>query len=81
MDAEVIGQFRQRLVAFDRRQRDLRLKRGPVIPSCSLHRRAPLVRHSLVALVKQGYHLSHCPNCRSLLSLSMQEFHDRPHEV
>ncbi|MEQ1656343.1 MAG: hypothetical protein ABL960_11640, partial [Nitrospira sp.] len=33
-----------------------------------LHRLAPLVRHHLVALVKPGYHLAHCPNFRSPLS-------------
>jgi hypothetical protein len=35
-----------------------------VIPSRSLHRLAPLVCPHLVAFVKQGYHLSHCPNFR-----------------
>ena len=42
------------------------INRRPVIASRSLHRRAPLVRHSLVALVKQGYHLAHCPNSGTL---------------
>lgn len=67
MDPELLSQFRQRFVAFDRRQRHLRLKRGPVIPSCSLHCLAPLVRHLLVASVKPGYHLAHCPNFRGPL--------------
>ncbi len=40
-----------------------------MIPSRAFHRLAPLVRHLSVALVKPGYHLSHCPNFRSLLYL------------
>ena len=67
MDAKVLGQFGQRLAAFDRGQCHLRLEGGPVIASRSLHRLAPLVRHHPVALVKQGYHLSHCPNFRDPL--------------
>ena len=34
--------------------------RRRVIPSCSLHRLAPLVRHQSVVLVKPGYHLAYC---------------------
>ncbi len=45
MDSELLGQFRQRLVAFDRRQRHLRLKRRPVIPTRPLHRLAPFGCH------------------------------------
>ena len=65
MDANVLGQFGQRLVAVDRGQRHLSLEGRPVIPSRSLHRLAPLVRHSSVASVKPGSHLSHCPNFRA----------------
>ena len=68
MDLKLLRSFGQRRVAFDRRQRHLGLTRGSVIPSCSLHRLAPLVRHHLVASVKPGYHLPHCPNFRSPLS-------------
>ncbi|MGH7909389.1 MAG: hypothetical protein ACRENW_06015, partial [Thermodesulfobacteriota bacterium] len=39
-----------------------------MIPSRSLHRLAPLVRHHAVTSVKPGYHLSYCPNFRSPLS-------------
>jgi len=38
-----------------------------VIPSRSLHRLAPLVRHPSVTWVKPGYHLPHCPNFQSPL--------------
>jgi hypothetical protein len=57
VDAELLGQFGQRLVAFDGRHRDLRFEGCSVIPSRSLHRLAPLVGHLAVALVKPGYHL------------------------
>ncbi len=73
MDLKVLRQFGQRLVAFDRRQGHLGLKCRSVIPSCSLHRLAPLVRHHLVASVKPGYHLPHCPNFRSPLSLEIKK--------
>ena len=68
MDANMLGSFGQGLVAFDRGQCHLRFERCPVIASRSLHGRAPLVRHPLVASVKPGYHLAHCPNFRSPLS-------------
>ena len=67
MGAKVLGQFGHRLAAFDRGQCYLRLEGRPVIASRSFHRLAPLVRHHPVALVKQGYHLSHCPNFRGPL--------------
>ena len=35
-----------------------------VIPPYSLHCRAPLCRHLVVALMKPGYHLPHRPNFR-----------------
>lgn len=45
------------------------LKGRPVIPSCSLHCLAPLVRpRSVAASVKPGYYSSHCPNFRIPLS-------------
>ena len=68
MDAELLGQLGQYFVAFDRGQGHLRFKGRSVIPSRSLHRLAPLVHHHLVAFVKPGYHLSHCPNLWSPLS-------------
>ncbi len=67
VDAELLSQFGQRLVAFDRGQRHLCRKGPSVIPSRSFYRLAPLVRHQLVTLVKPGYHLSYCPNFRSPL--------------
>ena len=69
MDANVLSSFGHGLVAFDRSQGHLRVERCPVIASRALHGRAPLVRHLLVASVKPGSHLSHCPNFRSPLSL------------
>jgi hypothetical protein len=33
MDPKLLGQFRQRLLAFDRSQGHLRLEKGPVIAS------------------------------------------------
>ena len=47
LGSELLGQLRQRLVAFDRRQRHLRLTLRPVIPSRPLHRLAPLGGHPL----------------------------------
>ena len=67
MDTELLGQFGQRLVAFDGGQRHLRLEGRSMIPSRSFHCLAPLVGHLAVALVKPGYHLPHCPNFRSPL--------------
>jgi hypothetical protein len=71
MDAELRGQFGQRPVGFDGGQRHLRLKGRPVIPSRSLHLLALWVRHHSVALVKPGYHLAHCLNFQSPLSLEV----------
>jgi hypothetical protein len=67
MNMKLLGYFGPRLVAFDRGHCHLSLEGGPVIAARSLHRRAPLVRHPLVASVKQGDHLAHCPNFRSPL--------------
>ncbi len=47
VDLKMLRQFGPRLVAVDRRQRHLHLKRRSVIPSPSLHRLAPLLRHYL----------------------------------
>lgn len=67
MHAEMLSQFRQRFVAFDRGSGHLGLEGRPVIASRSLHRLAPLVGHHPVASVKPGYHLPHCPNFRGPL--------------
>ena len=56
MHAKLFRSLRQRLVALAGRQGHLGLECRPVMASRALHRRAPLVRHSLVASVKQGYH-------------------------
>ena len=70
VDAELLGQFGQGLIPFDRSQRHLCFKGGSVIPSRVSHCLAPLCRHLPVALVKPGYHLSHCPIFRSPLSVN-----------
>ena len=57
-------------MSFDGGQGHLRLEGRSVIPSRSLHRLAPLVHHHLVAFVKPGSHLSHCPNFWSSLYAS-----------
>ena len=67
MDTEVLSQFSERLVAFDRGQGHLRREGRSMIPSRSFHCLAPLIHHHLVAFVKPGYHLAHCPNLRSPL--------------
>ena len=54
MDAEPLGQFRQRFVSFERRQDHLLRTRRAVIPLSSLQRLAPPVRRHLVASVKPG---------------------------
>jgi hypothetical protein len=54
MDEELLSQFRQRRVSFERRQGHLRRTRRAVSPSRSLHRLAPPVRRHLVASVKPG---------------------------
>ena len=64
---KLLGQFRHRIVPFDRGQRHLRLEGRFVIPSRPLYCLAPLRRHLPLALVKPGYHLPHCPNFRSPL--------------
>lgn len=67
MDVELLGQFRHSLLTFDGGQRHLGLKGRSVIPSRSFRCLAPLFGHLAVALVKPGYHLSHCPIFRSPL--------------
>ena len=67
VDAEWLGQFGKRLVAFDGGHGHLRLEGRSVIPSRSLHRLAPLVHHHLVAFVKPGLQVSRCPIFRSPL--------------
>ena len=67
MYANVCGQLRQCLAAFDGRSGHLGLKGCPVIASRSLHRLAPLVRPPSGASGKPGYHLAHCPNFRGPL--------------
>ena len=49
----MLRQFRQGLVALQRRHGHHGLEFRPVIPSRALHRRAPLVHHHPVASVKQ----------------------------
>ena len=71
MHTKLWDQLRQRLLAFDRGERHLCLEGRPVIASRSLHRLAPLVRPPSGALVKQGYHLAHCPNFWDPLSVSV----------
>ncbi len=67
MDLKLFRSCGQRLVAFDRRQRHVGLKGRSVIPSRPLHRLPPLVRHQMMAWVKPGYHLPHCPIFRGPL--------------
>jgi hypothetical protein len=62
VDAELLGQLAQRLVAFYWPQRDLRLEDRPMIPSRSLHRLAPFVGRPSVGWVKPGYHIPYCQN-------------------
>ena len=49
MNPELLGQLRQRFIAFDRGQGHLGLEGRSVIAVRSLHRLTPLVRHQLVA--------------------------------
>ena len=70
MDPELFGQVRQRLVASHCGQGNLRVEGRSMIASRSLHRLAPLVCHHSVGWVKPGYHLPHCPNFRSPLSVN-----------
>lgn len=69
MNLKLLGQFGQGLVALESRQGHLGLRDGSVIPSCVLHNFAPLVGHLPVASVKPGYHLAHCLNFRSPLTV------------
>ena len=63
----MLRQLRQGLVALQRHRGHLGLECRSMIPSRSLHRRAPLVRHHPVASVQQDDHVSHCQNFRDHL--------------
>ena len=75
MHAKLCRQLRQCLLVLDRGNGHLCLECRPVIPSRSLHRLAFLVRSFSGASVKQGYHLSYCPNFWGPLSLSQWSPH------
>lgn len=73
MDAELLGQFCQRLVLFDCDQGHLELEGCLVIAPHSLHHFAPLVRRQLMARMEHAYHLLHWLNIRSPFCWSRRE--------